>query len=305
MRYAFIERHCGVWPIVVQCRVLAVSTSGYHQHRVRQAGNADPTGEADLGPPHKRISDKALLVHIKATFNEMKGAYGWPRIWRTLANHGMKVGKERVRLKMKAHGLRARGKRKFKATTNSAHNLPIAPNLLERNFTASAPNQVWTGDITYIWTQEGWLYMAVVMDLFNRQVVGFSMNRRMTRALVMDALRMAWFRRRPPAGLIFHSDRGSQYASKDFSQQLAAFNIKASMSRKGDCWDNAVTETLFGSLKVERLHGMHFDTRRAAQDEGIDWINFYNHRRMHSTLGYVSPMAFEKNWLANQQQVAA
>jgi len=299
VRYAFIERHRGVWPTVVQCQVLAVSASGYHQHRTRQA--------ADIGPnqPNKRISDKALLVHIKATFAEMKGAYGWPRIWRELAEHGVKVGKERVRRTMRANGLRARGKRKFKATTNSAHNLPIAPNLLQRNFTAVAPNQVWTGDITYIWTEEGWVYLAVVIDLFNRQIVGFSMNKRMTRALVIDALRMAWFRRRPAAGLIFHSDRGSQYASKDFAKQLAAFNMKASMSRKGDCWDNAVTETLFGSLKVERLHGMRFDTRRAAQDEVIDWINFYNHRRMHSTLGYLSPMACEKNWLATRQLVAA
>ena len=238
MRYAFIERHRGVWPIVVQCRVLQVSASGYHQHRSRQA--------ADIGPnqPHKRISDTALLVRIKAIFNEMKGAYGWPRIWRELIARGVKASKERVRRLMKAHGLRARGKRKFKATTNSAHDLPVAPNLLERNFMVEAPNRVWTGDITYIWTEEGWLYLAVVIDLFNRQVVGFSMSNRMTRALVIDALRMAWFRRQPPSGLIFHSDRGSQYASKDFTKQLAAFNMKASMSRKGDCWDNAVVSSI-------------------------------------------------------------
>jgi transposase InsO family protein len=251
------------------------------------------------------ISTTARLVRIKAIFNEMKGAYGWPRIWRELIARGVKASKERVRRLMKAHGLRARGKRKFKATTNSAHDLPVAPNLLERNFMVEAPNRVWTGDITYIWTEEGWLYLAVVIDLFNRQVVGFSMSNRMTRALVIDALRMAWFRRQPPSGLIFHSDRGSQYASKDFTKQLAAFNMKASMSRKGDCWDNAVTETWFGSLKVERMHGMRFDTRRLAKDEVIDWINFYNHRRMHSTLGYLSPMVFEKNWLASQQRMAA
>lgn len=279
--------------------MLKVSASGYHQHRSRQA--------ADLGPnqPRKRISDTALLVHIKAVFNEMKGAYGWPRLWRELAARGVKAGKERVRRMMKAHGLRARGKRKFKATTNSAHNLPVAPNLLERNFTVPEPNRVWTGDITYIWTEEGWLCLAVVIDVFNRQIVGFSMSNRMTRALVIDALRMAWFRCQPASGLIFHSDRGSQYASKDYGKQLAAFNMKASMSRKGDCWDNAVTETWFGSLKVERLHGMRFDTRRLAKDEVINWINFYNHRRMHSTLGYVSPMAFEKKWLATHQRLAA
>ena len=299
MRYAFIERHRGTWPIVVQCRVLQVSASGYHQHRLRQA--------AEVGPnqPHRRLSDTALAVHIKAVFAEMKGAYGWPRIWRELAARGIRAGKERVRRVMKACGLRARGKRRFKATTNSAHDLLVAPNLLARNFAVDAPNRVWSGDITYIWTEEGWLYLAVVIDLFNRQTVGFAMSKRMTRTLVIDALRMAWFRRHPAPGLIFHSDRGSQYASHDFRKQLAAFKMKTSMSRKGDCWDNAVTETWFGSLKVERLHGRRFDTRRLAQDEVIDWINFYNHRRMHSTLGYVSPMAFEKNWLANQQKQAA
>ena len=303
MRYAFVERHRGTWPIVVQCRVLQVSASGYHQHRLRQA--------VDVGPnrppvqPGRRLSDTALAVHIKAVFAEMKGAYGWPRIWRELAARGIRAGKERVRRMMKACGLHARGKRRFKATTNSAHDLPVAPNLLERNFAVDAPNRVWTGDITYIWTEEGWLYLAVVIDLFNRQVVGFAMGERMTRTLVMDALRMAWFRRHPAPGLIFHSDRGSQYASNDYRQLLRSFKMESSMSRKGDCWDNAVTEALFGSLKVERLHGMRFDTRRLAQDEVFDWINFYNHRRMHSTLGYLSPMAFEKNWLANQQKQAA
>lgn len=299
MRYAFIERHRGTWPIVVQCRVLQVSASGYHQHRSRQA--------AEVGPnqPHRRLSDPALMVHIKAVFVEMKGAYGWPRIWRELAARGIRAGKDRVRKMMKACGLRGASKRRFKATTNSAHDLPVAPNLLARNFAVDAPNRVWTGDITYIWTEEGWLYLAVVIDLFNRQVVGFAMGQRMTRALVIDALRMAWFRRQPAAGLIFHSDRGSQYASKDFAKLLANFNMKASMSRKGDCWDNAVTETLFGSLKVERLHAMRFGTRRQAKDEVMDWITFYNHRRLHSTLGYTSPMAFEQKWLAGQISLAA
>ncbi len=288
MRHAFIERHRGVWPIVVQCRVLAVSARGYHQHRLRQA--------ADVGPnqPHRQLSDTALAVHLKAVFAEMKGAYGWPRIWRELAARGIRAGKERLRRMMKACGLRARGKRRFKATTNSAHDLPVAPNLLARNFTVGAPNRVWTGDITYIWTDEGWLYLAVVIDLFNRQVVGFALAPRMTRTLVMDALRMAWFRRHPASGLIFHSDRGSQYASNDYRKLIAGFKMESSMSRKGDCWDNAVTETLFSSLKVERLHGMRFNTRRVAKDEVMDWITFYNHRRLHSTLGYTSPMAFEQ-----------
>ena len=170
---------------------------------------------------------------------------------------------------------------------------------------ALTPNRVWTGDITYLWTEEGWVYLAVVIDLFSRQVVGFSMSERMTRALVNDALRMAWFRRRPAAGLIFHSDRGSQYASGDFQKQLSAFGMRGSMSRKGDCWDNAVTETLFGSLKVERLHGKRFETRRQAKDEVIDWLRFYNCRRLHSTLGYLSPMDFEKMKLVERERLAA
>ena len=157
---------------------------------------------------------------------------------------------------------------------------------------------------------QGWLHLAVVIDLFNRQVVGFAMGERMTRTLVMDALRMAWFRRHPALGLIFHSGQiagnwGSQYASNDYRQLLRDFKMISSMSRKGDCWDNAVTETLFGSLKVERLHGMRFGTRRQAKDEVIDWIAFYNHRRLHSTLGYASPMAFEQKWLARQISLAA
>jgi putative transposase len=303
VRYAFVERHRGTWPIVVQCRVLQVSASGYHQDRLRQAADAGPNRPAVQ--PGRRLSDTALAVHIKAVFAEMKGAYGWPRIWRELAARGIRAGKERVRRMMKSLGLQARGQRRFKATTNSAHDFPVAPNLLARNFSADAPNKVWTGDITYIWTDEGWLYLAVVIDLFNRQVVGFAMGERMTRTLVVDALRMAWFRRHPAPGLIFHSDRGSQYASNDYRQLLRSFKMESSMSRKGDCWDNAVTETLFGSLKVERLHGMRFGTRRQAKDEVMDWIAFYNHRRLHSTLGYASPMAFEQKWLARQISLAA
>jgi putative transposase len=288
-----------VWPVAAQCRVLDVSVSGYRQYRVRQT---EDTGSFQLGG---RMSDVALLVHIKAVFNEMKGAYGWPRIWRELQARGVRAGKERVRKMMKAQSLHARGKCKFKATTNSAHDLPVSPNLLERRFSVDEPDRIWTGDITYLWTQEGWVYLAVVIDLFSRQVVGFAMNERMTRQLVIDALRMAWFRRRPASGLIFHSDRGSQYASGDFQKQLSIFGMRGSMSRKGDCWDNAVTETLFGSMKVERLHGMRFDSRRQAKDEVIDWLGFYNHRRLHSTLAYLSPMAFERKWLAEKKRIAA
>ena len=191
MRYAFIERHEQVWPITVQCRVLAVSASGYHQLRARSEAPDQPG----------RIRNMALLVHIRAVFAEMKGAYGWPRIWRELAARGVHAGKERVRKLMKANGLHARGKRKFKATTNSNHTLPVSPDLLERTFSTPEPNRVWTGDITYVRTEEGWLYLAVVIDLFSRPVVGFAMHERMARQLVIDALRMAWFRRRPASGV--------------------------------------------------------------------------------------------------------
>jgi putative transposase len=296
VRYAFIERHAQTWPVAFQCRVLGVSVSGYHQWRRRRAAPERGT---------ERLSDATLLVHIRAIFAEAKGAYGWPRIWRELCARSFRVGKERVRKLMKENALQARARKKFRVTTDSNHGLPVSPNLLERNFYAGAPNQVWTGDITYCWTGEGWLYLAVVIDLFSRQVVGFAMAERMTRRLVIDALRMAWFRRRPGPGLIFHSDRGSQYASGDFQRLLKAFRMRGSMSRKGDCWDNAVTETLFGSLKVERLAGMRFPTRRAAKDEIMSWLTFYNHRRRHSTLGYVSPMEFEKNRLAQPGKAAA
>ncbi len=203
---------------------------------------------------------------------------------------------------MKLHGIKARGKRKFVVTTDSKHNLPIAQNLLDRNFMPEAPNQVWTSDITYIATDEGWLYLTGVIDLFSRQVVGWSMRDNMQTNAVTDALRMAWFRRRPEPGLIFHSDRGSQYCSHEFQSALKDYKMKSSMSRKGNCWDNAPTESPWGRLKVGRLYGRKFATRRAAMDEVIDWLNFYNHKRLHSTLGYVSPMTFEQRWTAAQQQ---
>lgn len=276
------------------CQVLEVSESGYYHHWTR-------------GVAHHRIPDDALLTHIRAIHKEVKGEYGWPRMWKALQANGIKVNKERVRLMMKHFGIQARGKRKFVVTTDSKHNLPIAPNLLQRNFTTIAPNQVWTGDITYIQTDEGWLYLAVVLDLFNRQVVGFSMQKHLRSSLVRDALRMAWFRRKPSKmqALIFHSDRGSQYCSEAYQAELKHFNIQSSMSRKGDCWDNAPTESLWGSLKVGRLHGKRFATRREAMDEVIDWLMFYNHSRLHSTLNYMSPMQFEARWLAEQRKKSA
>lgn len=223
-------------------------------------------------------------------------------MWKELLARGIRVGKLRVQKLMQRHGIKARGKRKFVVTTDSKHDLPIAPNLLERNFTAQQPNQVWTTDITYIATDEGWLYLVVMLDLYSRQVVGWSMREHMQASLVVDALRMAYFRRRPEPGLIVHSDRGSQYCGHDFQNALKGYEMHSSMSRKGDCWDNAPTESLWGHLKVARLHGRRFATRRQAMDEVIDWLGFYNSTRLHQTLGYVSPMAFEQRWFAVQQQ---
>ncbi len=302
MKYAFIQRNRRVWPISVQCRVLRVSVSGYHEHLVRRRDIVQ----------RRHLSDEALLVHIRAVYAENRGAYGWPRIWRQLRAQGIRVGKQRVQRLMRQHGIRARGKRRFRiATTDSRHGLPIAPNLVDRNFTVATPNQVWVGDITYIPSDEGWLFLAVVLDLFSRQVVGWSMRADMGRELVIDALHMAWFRRSPDSktspktGLIFHSDRGSQYASYEFNSLLKECGITPSMSRKGNCWDNACSETLFGSLKVERLHGEHFATLRQAQDEALDWLLWYNQKRLHSTLNYVSPTQFEENWNRSTAAIAS
>jgi transposase InsO family protein len=281
VKYAFIQRHRRMWPISVQCRVLQVSVAGYHEHFVRRASGAQ----------RRHLSDDALLVHIKAIHAETHGGYGWPRTWRELLARGIRVGKERVQKLMQLHGIRAKGKRRFKVTTDSNHDLPIAPNLLHRQFAVAEPDKVWTGDITYIATDEGWLFLAVVIDLFSRQVIGWSLRHDMTRDIVIDALRMAWFKRHPnkQVGLIFHSDRGSQYASQDFRDVLTEYGITASMSQRGNCWDNACSETLFGSLKVERLHGQGFKTRRQAMDEVVAWMLWYNQTRLHSTLAYVSP----------------
>jgi putative transposase len=298
MKYAFIQRNKLVWPICVQCRVLLVSVSGYHEHLARRVDIAQ----------RRHLSDEALLVHISAVYAENRGAYGWPRIWRQLRAQGIRVGKRRVQRLMQKHGIQARGKRRFRVvTTDSKHGLPIAPNVLDRKFAVAAPNQAWVGDLTYIATEEGWLFLAVVIDLFSRKGVGWSMRPDMQRNLVIDALEMAWLGRNPgkQTGLIFHSDRGSQYASEDFSEVLKEHGITPSMSRKGNCWDNACSETLFASLKVERLHGHRFKSIREAKDETIAWLLWYNRTRMHSTLNYVSPMQFEQNWTDATVKIAA
>ena len=297
MKYAWIAKHKAVWPVTLTCEVLGVSASGYFEHWKRKNSDRPSTPGAN-----KRISDEALLVHIKAIHAEVKQEYGWPRMWKELVARGIRVGKDRVRKLMQRHGIKARGKRKFVVTTDSKHKLPIAPNLLQRNFTPAAPNMVWSSDITYIATDEGWLYLTAVIDLFSRLVVGWSMTDHMQASAVLDALRMAWFRRIPGPDLIFHSDRGSQYCSEAFQDALKSYAMRSSMSGKGDCWDNAPSESLWGRLKVGRLYGKRFATRREAMDEVIDWLTFYNHGRLHSTLDYVSPMTFEKRWMAEQQQ---
>jgi putative transposase len=218
------------------------------------------------------------------------------------------VGKPRVRRLMRKHGIQARGKRKFRVTTtDSWHGLAVAPNLLDRKFIVAALNQAWVGDFTYIATEEGWLFLAVVVDLFGRKVIGWPMRPDMHRDPVIDALKMAWLGRNPGkrAGPIFHSDHGSRYAGKDFAKVLEHCSITPSMSRKSNCWDNACPEPLFGSLKVERLHGRRFETIREAKDETISWLLWYNQTRMHSTLHYASPMRFEKDWMDATVKIAA
>ena len=296
MKYAWVEKNKLLWPVCVQCRVLGVSASGYRQHLARR--------KKILARRH--LSETALAVEIRAVYTAARGAYGWPRVWRQLQVQGVRVGKLRVQRAMQRQGLRARGKRRFRiVTTDSNHALPVAPNLLARNFTVAAPNRVWVGDMTYIATGEGWLYLAVVLDLFSRRIVGWSMGEAIDAALACRALEMAWQQRSPAKGLIFHSDRGSQYASARYAGLLADYGIRASMSRKGNCWDNACSETLFGSLKVERPHGTQFKTHREGKDETLNWLLWYNGSRMHSTLNYRSPAQFEQQAAARQHATAA
>jgi putative transposase len=296
MKYAWIENHKLRWPVSVQCRVLEVSVSGYRQHVVRRKKILT----------RRHLSETALMVEIRAVYAAARGAYGWPRVWRQLKAQGIRVGKHRVQRAMQREAIRARGRRRFRVvTTDSNHALPIAPNLLARNFTAAAANTVWVGDMTYIPTDEGWLYLAVVLDLFSRRIVGWSMSATIDAALACRALEMAWQQRSPDKGLIFHSDRGSQYASGRYTELLAEHGIRASMSRKGNCWDNACSETLFGSLKVERLHGEQFNTHREGKDAVLNWLLWYNRSRMHSTLNYLSPTQFEQQANAQRHALAA
>jgi putative transposase len=290
VKYAWIERHVGQWPRTTMCRLLGISESGFKAWRgggKRRAG---------------RLSDQKLLSLIQAIHQQYRGAYGSPRMYRELCDRGYRVGKERVERLMREHAIRARHKRRWKATTDSKHGLPVAADLIGRNFAPARPNQSWGADITYLWTDEGWLYLAVVMDFFNREIVGWSLKEQLTADLVVDALAMAWFRRRPEPGLIHHSDRGTQYASSAFQQKLAGYGMRCSMSRKGNCWDNAVAESFFNSLKNERVHGVRYPSRAQARAEVFQYIEaFYNRVRRHSTLGQISPAQFMQRWLHEQK----
>ena len=291
MKYAWIDTQRREYPLSDLCQVLDVSTSGYRAWR----------GDGSADSP--RVNAAQAVTLIKAIHAEVKSAYGSRRMHRELRGRGHRIGRSRVERLMREHGIRARHKRRYKATTDSRHALPVAQNLLDRQFTPAAPDRVWTGDITYIPTGEGWLYLAVVLDLFNREVIGWSIKSRMTADIVTDALSMAWFRRKPAPGVLFHSDRGSQYASQVMQDKLADYGMTCSMSRKGNCWDNAPTESFFNSLKNERVHATRYPTRAHATADLFEYIAvFYNRRRRHSTLGYCSPLQFLNEWISKQNQ---
>lgn len=294
MKYAWIEHHAGMWPTAQLCRALDVSESGFKCWRA----GGQSSGE--------RLSDVQLVTQLRALHVEFKGAYGSPRMYRELRERGQRVGKQRVERLMSQNAIRARHKRRWRHTTDSRHGLPVAPNLIARNFSPAGPNQCWGADITYLWTDEGWLYLAVVLDFFNREIVGWSFNERLTADLAIDALTMAWFRRRPEPGLIHHSDRGVQYASQAFQSKLVEYGMRCSMSRKANCWDNAPTESFFNSLKNERVHGSRYHTHAEVKADVFQYIEmFYNRVRRHSTLGQISPERFLHNWLTDQHRTAA
>ena len=291
MKYAWIDAHRDQFTLAELCAVLHVSVSGYRV--CKRGGTADRQG----------LTDTQLLVLIQSIHAELKGAYGSPRKVRELRARGFSASKARVERLMRENGIRGRHKRRYKATTDSKHSLPIAENLLARDFTPSGPNQLWSSDITYLLTDKGGLYLAIVLDLFNREVVGWSLKPRMTADLVIDALSMAWFRRKPAPGLLHHSDRGSQYASHAFQEKLAEYGMLCSMSRKGNCWDNAPTESWFNSFKNERIFGERFASHEAMKSHTFEYVEvFYNRTRLHSTLGYTSPVQFLKDWNATQQE---
>jgi len=263
---------------------LELSRSGYYAGRKRPASRREE-------------ENRVLVKKIEVVHQANRQVYGSPRMTVELKDQGLACSRNRVARLMKEHGIAARTKRKFKVTTGSKHQFPVAPNLLQQSFTADHPNRVWASDITYIATGEGWLYLAIIHDLHSRAVVGWSMQERLQRDLVMDAFKQAVMRRRPLPGLIFHSDRGVQYACSDFRELLAYHQAIQSMSGKGNCYDNAVSESFFGTLKTELVYFSRFRTRAEAREAIFDYIEiFYNRQRRHSTLGYLSPLEFERQF---------
>ena len=288
MKYVFIDEHQGTFRVSAMSRVLRVSRSGYYAWHRRQDRLSS-----------RQQRRKRLDEAVQKAFKARKGRSGSPRLVLDLADAGHQHNRKTIAASMRRQGLRARAAKKFKATTNSKHNLPVAPNLLQQEFTATGPNQKYVGDITYLWTDEGWLYLAVVIDLFSRLVVGWAMSERMTAQLVCDALQMALWRRRRPTGVIVHSDRGSQYCSGAYQQLIREHKLLCSMSAKGNCYDNACAESFFHSLKVEAIHGERFATREEMRQTVFEYIEVdYNRTRRHSANGFISPAAFEANQVA-------
>ncbi len=282
MRYRFVDEHKKVWPINLMCQVLKVSRSGYYDWRDRPRSQRD------------RAND-VLDEKIKTVFEEHRERYGSPRITDELKNRGIACSENRVARRMQTQGLRAIQCKKFKVTTDSNHDKAVAEDLIEQDFTALSPNEKWVSDITYVWTDEGWLYLAVVMDLYSRAVIGWSMNRRMTQQLVIDALTMALFRRGFPKGTIIHSDRGSQYCSAVYQRLIKLKGLRCSMGRRANCYDNAAMESFFHTLKVELVHRHRFTSRVTARQAIFEYIeSYYNRRRRHSAIGNQIPMLMEE-----------
>jgi transposase InsO family protein len=291
VRFAFIEAEKASFPITHSCAVLEVSRAGFYAWRARPVAR-------------RTREDQRLGVEIAAIHAESRRRYGSPRVHAELRDRGRRLGRKRVARLMQQQGLHARHRRRFRVTTDSRHALPVADNVLARRFAATAPDTVWVTDMTYLWTTEGWLYLVVLLDLFSRRIVGWAMRERMTRQLALDALAMALRQRRPARGLLHHSDRGSQYASGDYRRVLDAHGIVCSMSRRGDCWDNAVAESFFSTLKIELVYTSAWATRAEARTDVFEYLEgFYNNQRRHSSLGYLTPVAFERRH--EQKQRAA
>ena len=288
MNYSFIDAEKAQWPVQVQCDALGVSSSGYYAWKGRPEA---PRAKQDV----------ELIDEIKAAYEAGRGTYGSPRVHRELRAKGRRVGRKRVERLMRQEGIVARKKRRFRRTTDSNHPHPIAPNVLDRKFDVGLPNTAWVTDVTYVWTYEGWLYLAAILDLFSRRVVGWAVSANNDRALALGALDRATTERAPAEGLIHHSDRGSVYASDDYGQGLTKIGAIKSMSRKGDCWDNAVAESFFATIKGEMIDHEDYLTREAAIMAIGNYIDgFYNPCRRHSALDYVSPIEFEMKFMSEK-----